>query len=84
MRKKYAYFVNNIMIQRKEFLNELEKCCQRVIHTNVIAGWCGVDTIGFDEKMFKAELKNINGGIRVSMPSSYGSREYKLFYRKEI
>ena len=84
MRKKYAYFVNNIMIQRKEFLNELEKCCQRVIHTDVIAGWCGVDTIGFDEKMFKAELKNINGGIRVSMPASYGSREYKLFYRKEI
>ena len=84
MRKKYAYFVNNIMIQRKEFLNELEKCCQRVIHTDVIAGWCGVDTIGFDEKMFKAELKNINGGIRVSMPASYGSREYKLFYRKEV
>lgn len=84
MRNKYAYFVNNIMIQRKEFLNELEKCCQRVIHTDVIAGWCGVDTIGFDEKMFKAELKNINGGIRVSMPASYGSREYKLFYRKEV
>ena len=84
MRKKYAYFVNNIMIQRKEFLNELEKCCQKVIHTDVIAGWCGVDTIGFDEKMFKAELKNINGGIRVSMPANYGSREYKLFYRKEV
>ena len=84
MRKKYAYFVNNIMIQRKEFLNELEKCCQRVIHTDVIAGWCGVDTIGFDEKMFKAELKNINGGIRVSLPNGYGSKTYKLFYRKEI
>lgn len=84
MRKKYAYFVNNIMMPRKELIKELEKCCQRVIHTDVVAGWCGVDTIGFDEKMFKAELKNINGGIRVSMPASYGSREYKLFYRKEM
>ena len=84
MRKKYAYFVNNIMIRRKEFLNELEKCCQRVIRTDVIADWCGVDIVGFDEKMFKAELKNINGGIRVSIPASYGYREYKLFYRKEV
>ena len=84
MRKKYTYFVNNIMMPRKEFIKELEKCCQRVIHTDVIAGWCGVDTVGFDEKMFKSELKNINGGIRVSMPASYGSKEYKLFYRKEV
>ena len=84
MRKKYTYFVDNSALPRKDFLKELEKCCQKVIHTDVIAGWCGVDTVGFDEKMFKSELKNINGGIRVSMPASYGSREYKLFYRKEI
>ena len=84
MRKKYTYFVNNIALPRKDFLNELEKCCQRVIRTGVIADWCGVDTIGFDEKMFKAELRNINGGIRVSLPDRYGSQTYKLFYRKEI
>ena len=84
MRKKYTYFVNNITLPRKDFLKELEKCCQSVIRTDVIADWCGVDIVGFDEKMFKAELKNINGGIRVSMPASYGSREYKLFYRKEV
>ena len=84
MRKKYAYFVNNIMIQRKEFLNKPEKCCQRVIHTDVIAGWCGVDTVGFDEKMFKAKLRNINRGIRVSLPDGYSAKTYKLFYRKEI
>lgn len=60
MRKKYAYLVDNIVLPRKDFLNELEKCCQRVIHTDVITGWCGVDTVGFDEKMFKAEMRNIN------------------------
>lgn len=84
MRKKYAYFVNNIMMPRKEFVKELENCCQRVIHTDVIAGWCGVDSIGFDEKMFKAEIRNINGGVRVSLPAGYGAKTYKLFYRKEI
>ena len=84
MRKKYTYFVDNSALPRKDFLKELEKCCQKVIHTDVIAGWCGVDIVGFDEKMFKAELKNINGGIRVSMPASCGYREYKLFYRKEV
>ena len=84
MRKKYAYFVDNIVLPRKDFLKELEKCCQRVIHTDIIAGWCGIDTIGFDEKMFNAELRNINGGIRVSLPYIYGSKTYKLFYRKEI
>ena len=84
MRKKYAYFVDNIVLPRKDFLKELEKCCQRVIHTDIIADWCGIDTIGFDEKMFNAELRNINGGIHVSLPDRCGSKTYKLFYRKEI
>lgn len=84
MRKKYTYFVDNSALPRKDFPKELEKCCQKVIHTDIIAGWCGVDTVGFDEKMFKAELRNINGGIRVSLPNGYGSKTYKLFYRKEI
>lgn len=84
MRNKYAYFVNDVVMPRKDFLKELEKCCQRVIHTDVVAGWCGVDTIGFDEKMFKAELRDINRGIHVSLPDGYGSKTYKLFYRKEI
>lgn len=84
MRKEYAYFVDNIVLLRKDFLKELKKCCQRVIHTDIIAGWCGIDTIGFDEKMFKTELRNINGGIRVSLPDRCGPKTYKLFYRKEI
>lgn len=84
MRKKYAYFVNNVATSRKDFINELEECCHRVIHTDVIAGWCGVDTVGFDEKMFKAELRNINRGIHVSLLDRCGPKTYKLFYRKEI
>ena len=84
MNKKYTYFVDNSALLRKDFLKELEKCCQKVIHTDIIADWCGVDTVGFDEKMFKAELRNINGGIRVSLPDRYGAKTYKLFYRKEI
>lgn len=84
MKKKYAYFVNNVEMPRKCFIKELEKCCQRVVRTDVIAGWCGIDTVGFDEKMFKAELRSINDGIRVSLPDGYGAKTYKLFYRKEI
>lgn len=84
MKKKYAYFVDNVAIPRKDFLKELEKCCQGVTHTNVIAGWCGMDFVGFDEKMFKAELKSINNGIQVMLPDGYDSKTYKLFYRREI
>lgn len=84
MRKKYAYFVNDVAMPRKDFLKELEKCCQRVIRTDVVAGWCGVDLVGFDEKMFKAELRNINSGIRVGIFDRFGSKTYKLFYREEI
>ena len=84
MRKKYAYLVDNIEIPKKNFLKELEKCCQRAVQTDVIAGWCGIDLVEFDEEMFKTELRNINGGIRVSLPDAYGPKTYKLFYRKEI
>lgn len=84
MIKKYAYFVNDVAMPRKDFLKELEKCCQRVIRTDVVAGWCGVDLVGFDEKMFKAELRNINSGIRVGIFDRFGSKTYKLFCREEI
>lgn len=84
MRKKYAYFVDNVEMSKKDFVKELEKCCQGAVQTDVIAGWCGIDFVEFDEEMFKTELRNINGGIRVSLPGGYGSKTYKLFYRKEI
>ena len=84
MRKKYAYFVDNVAMPKKDFIKELKKCCQRVVQTDVIAGWCGVDIVGFDEKMFNTELRNINNKIRVSLPDGYGAKTYKLFYRKEI
>ena len=84
MRKKYTDFVDNIVLPRKDFLKELEKCCQRVIYTDVVAGWCGVDFVRFDEKMFKEELKSINNGIRVCLPNGYDSQTYKVFYREEI
>ena len=84
MRKKYAYFMDNIEIPKKSFLKELEKCCEGAVQTDTIAGWCGIDLVEFDEEMFKTELRNINGGIRVSLPDGYGAKTYKLFYRKEI
>lgn len=84
MRKKYAYFVNNVVMSRKDFLKELKNCCQRVVHTDIIAGWYGVDLVDFDEDMFKTELKNINNGIRVNLTDKYSSKTYKLFYRKEV
>lgn len=84
MRKKYAYFVDDVEVPKKDFKNELEKCCQKVTHTDVIADWCGVDFVGFDEKMFNEELKSIINGTHVILPEGYGSNRYKLFYRKEI
>ena len=84
MRKKYGYFVDNVEMKKKDFMEELKKCCYRVIRTNVVAGWCGVDFVDYDEKQFKCELKSIESGMHVMLPNEYGSKTYKLVYRKEI
>lgn len=65
MRNKYNYFVNNEKVTRKDFVRELESCCQKVIATDVIAGWCGVDLMGLDDKKFRETMRDIEKGITV-------------------
>jgi len=78
MRKKYDYFVNGEKFSRKDFVEELKKCCYKVVHTDVIAGWCGVDFREFDEKKFNKKMYAINQGIIVMFFDSQ-----KTFSRKE-
>lgn len=79
MRKKYDYFVNGERLSRKEFMEELKKCCYKVVRQDVIAGWCGVDFCEFDEKKFNSEMYAINNGVVVMFP-----HKNKTFRRKEV
>lgn len=78
MRKKYEYFVNGDKIGRKEFMEELKKCCCKVVDTDVIAGWCGIDFVEFDEKKFNKTMRSINNGSIVMFFDTQ-----KTFRRKE-
>ena len=78
MRKKYNYFVNNKQMSRKDFMEELKKCCYKVVDTDVIAGWCGIEFQEFDEKKFNKEMRAINNGVVVMFFDSQ-----KTFSRKE-
>ena len=77
MRKKYNYFVNNNKLTRKEFVDELKKCCHKVVDTQMI-GCIGVDFVEFDEKKFNKELRAINNGVIVMFMDAQ-----KTFSRKE-
>jgi hypothetical protein len=65
MRNKYDYFINNEKVTRKDFIKELESCCQKVVDTDVIAGWCGVDLMGLDKKKFRETMRDIEKGVTV-------------------
>ena len=81
MRKKYNYFVNNIQVTRKDFFIQLRACSQKVIRTDVIAGWCGVDLMGLDEKKYKGYVRDINEGFTIIVVNGKAS---KKFQRKEV
>lgn len=79
MRNKYDYFVNGEKMTRKDFMKELKSCCKKVMCTDIVAGWCGVDLMVFDEKKFRRDMRDIEKGITVMFP------EYnKTFSRKKI
>ena len=63
MRNKYDYFVNNEKVMKKDFVKELKSCCQKVIRTDVIAGWCGVSLMDFDEEKFRQNMRDIENGV---------------------
>ena len=79
MRKKYTYFAGDKELSRKDFMHELKKHCQKVVSTDVIAGWCGVDFCEFDEKKFNKYMRSIEKGNIVVL---YNSN--KAFRRKEV
>ena len=79
MRKKYDYFVNGNKMNRKDFMEELKKCCYTVVHTDMITEDIGVDFAELDEKKFNSEMRAINQGIIVVF---YDYR--KTFSRKEV
>lgn len=78
--KKYNYFVDDVQVPRKEFFSRLRDRCQRVAHTDVIAGWCGVDIMEFDEKKYKRCLRDLNDGVEIFILGSHS----KSFKRKEV
>lgn len=77
--KKYNYFVDNVQVPRKEFFAKLKSQCRRIVDTQVIAGWCGVDVVEFDEKKYKKCLRSINEGVDIM----FFDGKYKVFRRKE-
>jgi hypothetical protein len=79
MRKKYDYFVNKNKVSRKEFIKELESCCQKVVDTDVVAGWCGIDFVEFDKKKFNRCMRAINNGSGVCFIDAQ-----KSFEREEV
>lgn len=78
--KKYNYFVDDVQVPRKKFFSRLRNRCQRVAHTEVINGWCGVDIMEFDEKKYKRCLRDINDNVEIFF---FGERTGKSFKRKE-
>ena len=78
--KKYNYFVNNVQVPKKDFFAQLRDSCQRVVDTDVIAGWCGVDIMEFDEKRYKRCLRDLNDGVEIFIIGSHS----KSFKRKEV
>lgn len=78
MRRKFNYFVNGERLSRKEFIEELKMCCQKVVRTDVIAGWCGVSLCDLDKERFKKNMRDVEKGIIVMFPD-----RNKTFARKE-
>lgn len=59
------YHINSKEVSKKEFFRSLRGDCQKVVHTEVIAGWCGVNTLGFDEKKYRQTQANLRKGHMV-------------------
>ena len=76
MRRKYKYFVSGEEMSKKEFVNKLKLCCQKVVHTSYV-GYIGVDLCELDKKEFNEAMRDINDGIKVIYPGG-------MFYRKAV
>ena len=80
MRKKYKYYVNNKECKnKKEFMRTLKGYCTKVVRTDWVNEYIGVDLVGFDEKQFRENMRSIENGVIVMMVSSG-----MVFRRKEV
>jgi hypothetical protein len=61
--KKYT--INRKPVPQKEFFTTLRSDCQKVVSTDVIAGWCGVDVCDFDSKKYDRMCKTLRQGVTV-------------------
>ena len=77
MRKKYKYMVTGKEMPKKDFIHELQMCCQKVVHTSVV-GYIGVDLCELDKKRFRECVRDINDGIVVIFMNG------KIFERKVV
>jgi hypothetical protein len=80
MRKKYKYYVNNKECKnKKEFMEILKQHCTKVIRTDWVNEYIGIDLEDFDEKKFKENMRAIEYGTSIIFLSS-GT----IFSRKQI
>ena len=80
MRKKYKYYVNNKECKsKKEFAEKLKQCCVKVVRTDWVNEYIGVDLAEFDEKKFRENMRAIEYGTSVIFLSS-GT----IFSRKQV
>lgn len=59
------YHINSKEVSRQEFFRALRGDCQQVVDTQVIAGWCGVSTMDFDEKKYRKAMASLRKGHMV-------------------
>ena len=79
MKKKYIYTVNSKELSRKDFMEELKKCCMKVVAYDEVANLGRVNICELDEKAFNKKMRQIDKG---SVVIDLGVN--KIFHRKEI
>ena len=69
------YYINSIVTSKEVFFKWLRVDCRKVVDTDVVAGWCGVDICDFDKKKYSQMLRKLRKGEIVMFLDS--GRVYK-------
>lgn len=75
--RTYNYFIDNVLVSRSEFFQELKRYSYKDRLVDVINGWCGVSVREFDEKKYKDRMKDINKGYVVLVMDGNISKAFK-------
>ena len=59
------YLINSKPVAKHEFFASLRQDCRKVVSTTAVAGWCGVDICGFDEREYEHTLRSLRKGHTV-------------------